>query len=314
MHNNPDDAAAYLLLGKLYVDLRDDTREGDFTPLELRDIRRAQICGTLQQAVRLNPDLGEAHGLLANQYLQLGYLDLYLRHTGEQIRCIRESPALAAKSGEELAKLIQEQDAQLRNVEAEVKDRQDKFLVRHGKRPPLEQAAFALSTTGEGTTFGLAETAFELLKQIDLKKLGEENPAALNEAVSMLLNVRFLLGTLEEIREGVKQDVDSLPGEGAQSQLPAIEWSRLRLAAVSGDYAEADEILKKRIEQVAAINNGPGVAQILSTICLHDAVRTSAGSMGGPLTYAAHGGLESRPLSEAQPPYCARPRSRSEDS
>jgi hypothetical protein len=283
LQKNPDESRAYLLLGKLYMLLQNTTREGRFSPPELREIRVAQICGALQQAVRLNPDLIEAHDLLANVYQEMGYIDLVARHRREQLRCMQEGRDAGRRSGEEYAKVLQQLEQLVPTLEAEVQKRKDRFEVSHSKGPPSQQARWALEVRSD-PPFGLAETALDALTKPDLEKLRKEDPAEMRAVIVMQIDLRFVLGHLNEIREGVKRKDESRPdmflGLHPQLPVPLLDWYRVRLAAASGDYEEAGEILRKLQGSAASANPGPAVAMIFGDILLQRATRATG--IAGP--------------------------------
>jgi tetratricopeptide (TPR) repeat protein len=264
---NPDDANAYLLLGQIYSDLQNRTREGGYAPNELREIRLAQAVGALQQAVSLDPELAEAHNLLADQYRRLGYLDLTARHMREHLRCVQNAPPPAGLSAEDRAKALQQREDQIQSLEAVVKRREDDLLAKHNKLPAADKAALALRSDRDAG--GLAITALDALKTIDFKELAEKDPAAARRAAFMQIDVLFLMGQLSDIREVVKGD-------------ETFDWYRIRLAAATGDYAEADEILEKLSKRAATLELDRGlVAGRLADLVARTATRAT--NMAGPL-------------------------------
>ena len=261
LHRNPDEELTYFLLAQIYIHLSQDTREGGFSPYELRDVRLAQIFGTLHQAIRLNPDLEEAHFMLAEQYERLGWIDLMAKHRREYLRCLKEGPVPPRD--------LEEREKKVEALEAEVQRLQDTFLVMHGNKKPLEQAQIALTHPRDGG-FGLAETTLKALKEIDFQKLGRENRDAVSVAAQLQFDLLFLKGELAEIRDTLHSMDDLALGNHPQTRLPAVRWCRIRLAAAAGDYQEADELLEKALQEIVAQTNHTVAARLIGDILLHD--------------------------------------------
>jgi hypothetical protein len=102
--------------------------------------------------------------------------------------------------------------------------------------------------------------------------------------IIMQIDLRFQLGHLKEIRDFIKPKGDDQPdmflGYHPQLPMPLVDWYRVRLAAASGDYKEAGEILQKAQTAAAAINPGPAVAVRFAEILLQQAPRATG--MAGP--------------------------------
>jgi hypothetical protein len=284
LHKNPDDATTYLLLARIYLWLQTETREGSLWPPELVEIRRAQVLGALNQAVRLNPDLLEAHEILANQYQQLGWADLRLQHLREVLRCAQEQrEELERKAGTDLSAQIKAGEEQVQKLDEEVKRRLDRFDITVASKPPAELVRELVSR--QQGTYGLGERTLKLLRELNYKELAEKDRPAAMLAGQMQIDLQFLIGQLDEIRATVKRGSDVDLGVSPQTGWPAVEWARIRLAAVAGDYDEADEELEKQIERVAASVDGRAVAGLLSAAIM-GAVPRLTGALG-PLP-AAH--------------------------
>jgi hypothetical protein len=88
LHDNPDDAHAYLLLGQVYMELAETTRErGSAQGIPfLARLRSVQAAASFQQALLARPDLLPAHAGLATLYGNTGQIDLQARHLREVLR------------------------------------------------------------------------------------------------------------------------------------------------------------------------------------------------------------------------------------
>jgi hypothetical protein len=282
LHKNPDDAATYLLLGYVYFALQARTREGGFAPTELAQIRLAQSFGALQQAVRLDNDLIEAHELLARRYQDLGFLDLRLKHVREILRILQEKEDTARRSGADLSKRIQALDELVQKLDEAVKRQNNNFEVAVANKSQAEVAR-GLSSRQQ-SIYGLGERTLELLRKFDYKELSEKDREAAQAAGQMLLELLFVTGQVDEIRELVKRGSDLQLGPSLAARMPAVEWARIRLAAVTGDYGEADEELAKQIAQVAGSTDRKALAEQVRDILLKMAPRATG--LAGPLPAA----------------------------
>src|SRR5207245_7594417 len=79
---NPDNAQAYLVLGESYMRLLHSTRERAWAKRmpEIGQLRHAQASAAFNNAVRLRPNLAEAHLNLIQLYGEMEYLDLTWKH------------------------------------------------------------------------------------------------------------------------------------------------------------------------------------------------------------------------------------------
>jgi len=251
--DKPDDAPLHLLLGQIALHLNNYTRERSVaTSLkQLHLIRLAQATAALQQAIRLDPDLEQAHGMLVDVYDQQGFHDLAHHHRREQVRCLRlYGRSLGDK--EEFHRRLEALDRDLKRRESELKVLQDRFELAAAGKSLLEKAALALGEQDpkpwldprapEGQRFGLAEKALALLEQIKPEDLIviqggiRRAPGAIAQ-----LDLLFLMGRIAEVRDRIGPEMKLLLGKHPDLDVPAYEMYRLRLAAVEGDYQQADE-------------------------------------------------------------------------
>src|SRR5206468_3536099 len=116
---NPDDAAAWLRLAQAYRLVDRATWEGLPAPLPpLAYLRHVQVTTALKQALALDPDSPDAHGLLADVFDRWGFLDLAHTHRAAQARL---TPAGAARA---------ELTDSARRLEELVQDAENLFLIR----------------------------------------------------------------------------------------------------------------------------------------------------------------------------------------
>lgn len=223
---NPNDYRAWLVLGQVYFNLQRRTRERVLAPQYLQIVRGMQAAACLQQALVLKSDLEMAHGLLS-EIFQSRFADLRLNH----LTALHDSRKAAHVSEEQLEPLAKEIE-RMREI---VEKQRDRFEVDAVNRHPVQRAQIALSN-------GLAEKAFEELRDINLEELEKSNGRQAVSAVADL-TIRLLFATG---RAPAARAVLGSPLRGALSalpelQLPAVEWYSLLTAAIFGDAEEADE-------------------------------------------------------------------------
>jgi hypothetical protein len=280
---NPDDAEAYLALGRLYFDLfwtvgadpRLDQRDPRSQSFEVRAagggfphvavLRQAQAAWALNKALQLNPDLEEAHHLLA-EWCRRGrergvpalvdaglreggavYLDVELRHRKEQLRIARENAGrktseARADNEEAQEQITRYQEERVKALEQLVDDlsgkvanQQNQLEVQASSRSVVERAQLALQ-------FGLADEALSVLEKATPEDLLVRQ-GNVSYPVGAILQVKILLslGRAEQVREVL--DSTRKWGVLSESGATAYDWFRLVVAAASGDYDEADDVL-----------------------------------------------------------------------
>ncbi|HXG08787.1 MAG TPA: hypothetical protein VNK04_03275, partial [Gemmataceae bacterium] len=230
---NPNDPIAYLRLYRAYAMLQQHTRErswADRMPL-LRAVRRAQMMYCLKRAVTLNPDLAEAHATLAEMYRRMGFGDLALKHLDEFIRVIRHGGAAPEAPPGEFEERLKQVEADRDQLAEQVKKAQDEFLVGSAKMTQtLEKARFARD-------LGLPEEALKVLTPT-IQQLSPEE-------AQFTLRLLVDLGELDVLRDVLTDKLSDLGLVRHEFQLlPAYEWFQVQLAAASGDYQRADELLQ----------------------------------------------------------------------
>jgi hypothetical protein len=221
---NPDDAHAYLVLGKSYIGLLYGTRErawGQRLP-RLVELRRVQASQALNQAVALKPDLAEAHLLLVGLYQEMGFRDLMLHHVQTYLKLTERTgaeardPAAAGSASPPPRPYELEADRLALAVAAA----ENAYAERAEKMRIYDRAMLAMER-------GLAGKARDLLLATDLAAFGQPG---------MVLELELLLrtGRAKDVREWTEPEQKGLLGAAA------YHWLRARALAASGDYAEAD--------------------------------------------------------------------------
>lgn len=227
----PEDATAWLRLVDAYQNLEAGTRARVWTNRTpaLALLRRVQTIAALQAAVTLQPDSLEIHNRLANQYRQMGYLDLYRKHFVEVVRVVKEAGRLPEEPPEKFEVRKEDMDREVEKIDKALKEQQDLYLTASQGKLPLEQAQMALE-------HGLAESALATLQQASSLDLGVTG-------YQMQLELLLNLGRLEEVRgfgwQDARGSLGLLQTNAVSPQMPAAEWYRLLLAAASGEYAVA---------------------------------------------------------------------------
>jgi hypothetical protein len=243
----PQAAQASTLVGQAYTFLQRVTRERVLSFPLFRDLRQVQQVAAFTQAVRLDPDQEPAHARLTELY-DGRYLDLYVKHLKEQVRCQQEHAAeQAAQLGPEGAQAVQDQirglQERVARWEKVLADRRNVYENTAANKPVLQRVQAAMQNA-------LPETALALLQ----KELREQTAVAAradDRTVGTVLEwqVRLLLATgrLDEARELLDPNVANLLGRMPGLPVPpdaAFDWYRAQLAAASGDYAGADQALQ----------------------------------------------------------------------
>jgi len=248
---NPEDAGAWLRLGQAYLLLRNSTwehsRRGLLPPLA--DLRHVQVATALEQAVRLDPDLEEAHHQLHDLYGERNYLDQALEHRLKEVQLSRRAGPRPGEEAEVAADRLETLEKDTAKLVELVEDRRKTYAsasrALQGER--FEQARLALR-------LGLARLAAEevLLKSpVDL--LGAAG-------IKLELDLLLCLGRADEVRailadEGLRasrhgllyhdlpfpRDAAGVPLYAIPYHWPAYEWLHAVQAAAVGDYAVARE-------------------------------------------------------------------------
>jgi hypothetical protein len=234
---NPNDARGYLELGRAYRYFLRGSRERAWYLRypTLEELRRTQVITALRQAVLLDPDLLDAHDILADTYANMGYLDWTLEHQREVVRLRRQGLGRAGESAAELDGILKVAVRRLEVAEHEVEHQKAAFVRNAENTKPLDRARLALKR-------GLAGEALEvLLAEIDVPG------AAGQDGVELELKLLFLSGRLADLHAWMVPQLEDLLGK------PRYQWWQAMLAIVSGDYTAADQHL---VDSIAGLKAG----------------------------------------------------------
>jgi tetratricopeptide (TPR) repeat protein len=241
--DHPEDAGAFLLLGKAYFRLMRQTREQDWQIVlpELGLFRRAQALAALEQAALLRPDLDEAHALLVQLYSEEGQLDRTLDHLTARLRIAvteanRRGPD--ADSADDRRRTLQ---ANMETVEALVRRAEQIYDANtQGQTDPsgvLARARLAMR-------YGLTRRALEMLLQ--------SRGAIFGKAGALLqLDLMLRAGRAFDVRAWLEPEHESVLGFVPYHSLQA------QAAAACGDYEAADTELDRLGEQLCQVQIAP---------------------------------------------------------
>jgi hypothetical protein len=274
-HDSPDDPIAYLLRGQVYNALYHQTRESRYATSELREIRTAQICVSLQTALRLDPDLLEAHHLLFELYANLNIADLKAEHFSQWLRLDRERGRLPGETTENFDKRIKQMEDALKRMEDLVESLKTTYTTQTPDKEPWEKAAIAFRK------FGLAQTAVDELTRMskeDYQRLVEKSQLEARGTAAMQIDLWFLLGRTDDIAKTLapapEQSLDKLLDRHPQYRTPVYDWLRLKLAASVGNYEEADGYFEPMIKSVQDLSRGE-IARLFVETFAHQAPRAT---------------------------------------
>jgi len=261
---NPGDAQTHLLLGQVYNQLANGTSEarlGQGWPA-LGRVRQAQILASLQQALALDPDLEDAHALLAGLYWRLGAVDLAFEHRKEQLRLERARGFRPPETREQALEGLSRLEKETQALEALRKRLEDHYVLITAGKPPLERTVRALRLVdpdqkGQRTEYQLVREALKAAQEIKKEEMViRQGDQVFSPGAQLQIDLRLLLGQLPEVRE-VLEDRDpsgepvwkKLLGKHPDLGLPAYGWYQICLGAASGDYGSADAALEEMIPQ-----------------------------------------------------------------
>jgi tetratricopeptide (TPR) repeat protein len=225
LHANPDDALAWLRLGQAYFRLDRHTRERAADLPLLRRLRKVQIVASLQQAVRLDPDLAPAHETLAKLSLEENRLDVALHHLQQQIRLTESAGPRPAETGEQY-------EARLRLLQADEQALGKLVRERLNQTETLSFTFDAYAKARLAQDKGLARRALQILLRSTYGEFGREG--ALLELELLLMN-----GQIDDVKSWVEPAQEPVLGTSQYC------WLNTLLGAVSGEYARADAALMR---------------------------------------------------------------------
>jgi tetratricopeptide (TPR) repeat protein len=235
---NPQDANVWLRLGQAYLLMRDLTcersSEGLFPPLA--QVRHVQIVTALEQAVRLDPNLEEAHRELAYLYGSSNSLDQALEHRQEEARISRRFGPRPGETADDFAYRMEYLEKDTAKLVDLVQDRRKKYASGSHSFPGDHQAQARLALK-----LGLPRKAVE--------EILLPSPADLLGAAGIRMELELLLsmGKVQEVRsilsdKGVRTSKHGL-GQ-TEYHWPAYEWLHVLAAAAIGDYSSCREDLR----------------------------------------------------------------------
>jgi tetratricopeptide (TPR) repeat protein len=287
VHDDPDDAHAYLILGEVYQRFLQNTAERAWHPARLYwgelperaplpyRVRTAEAIAAYRNALRANPDLEEAHMGLLSIYQDLNYQDDMLEQLQETLRCARQAGRRPNERPEDFAARIAPLGEAVKTKETEVKDRLEKFAVESANQPVYDRAALAVRK------YGLAGKALSILLPSDVANFGPEGTI-------LELELMLQTGQLTEVRRWPDpDDTRKLLGPA-----PYLEI-QVQLEAASGNYQQADAELAEMIEVLHAAE-GPAEERIPPRAGLAMAVGNAllqSLTVDGSLAYTARAAL-----------------------
>jgi len=250
VERDPADAIAWLMLGRAYVILNDQTWEGQHGAglTLLGHVRLLQATTALVQASLLNPDSAPTHQILAGVYFRRGSLDLAHRHASAALRLVRRAGSTGGESDSEYANRIARIAELADRIEAALQNNENRFLVR---------------TLGmAGDPLGRARIAYELgLPQKAIDILIQSHPDLYRgQGIALLIDLLLQTGQVPEARVLLDRDeirrkpeflgMTTLVGMTQPSghrwayQFPAHVWFTFCEHAASGRYGSARQSLE----------------------------------------------------------------------
>jgi hypothetical protein len=239
---DPENEMTHLRLGKIYQHLLGLAQEGRLrgAPTQMSAIRLTQTLAAFQNFLRLERESGDStqaleaatvHEILFEIFVQpppngFGYLDVAANHLRQ---ALDKRTAAGPSPGQSATKHNSELDRKsnlLTQLESELNHRQGIYELNTRASSEYDKVKAALEQ-------GLIETALTVLEQVEDKKVSNLTELnLLKQATAAALN----LGLLDKAR-GLLGDLKGRPAPPDQLEL------YVRLAAASGDYAEADRLL-----------------------------------------------------------------------
>src|SRR5262249_43092515 len=249
---DPRDPQAHLALYGCYLRLGQRTQERLWTNRSpvLRQIRQGQMAGGLQNAPKLQPDVGgtqrnpaEIRRTPADFYANARIYDLAFRHTAEELKYRRNVRAALRKPDEALEQLIEQLEKAVERGEQEIQKQENLFAVRSSGQRTLAKARLALQ-------MGLADKALQtLLESVDVE-FGVEG-------AQLQLKLLLLTGRMDEFHKIFDDPTTPLQGKLGDEQLstveqvPAYEWYSFLAAMAEGNYRKADQMLEEINKQMS---------------------------------------------------------------
>jgi hypothetical protein len=287
---NPEDGRAWFRLGQAYSELLHVSREqnpGVANPIT-REVRQVQMIAALTRAARWKPELEQPHVQLAEQFHNLRFYDLELRHREAQIKAFAADIAARSTRGENDAVATEKQrlgamEDELKKLQAAVKERSDQFELDAANRPPAQRVEIAIK-------YNLGEAAVKAARegwQQANKDQGSDR-AALARSLETAVRLLILTGEIDEARILVGQEGKDSINQVNNPGLPvppgaAGEWYHLLVDAASGDYEMADASLGNLVNRTARLGPDlpPQSISLLVAVGMGDELLRRSAASGG---------------------------------
>lgn len=221
LRTDPDDPTAQLLLANAYSGLMQFTREGlwsEHFPL-FKHLRTLVRAAALQAAVRLQPQLVEAHLQLASLYQRERALDLALDHWRKARQYLEAAGPAPGMSVEQFTQELEKWDKVISQLQETVERRREQYDLRSSDKSIYQRAQLAIS-------LDLSGLALEVLLASDYAAFGDEG-------MRLELGLLLLAGRLAEMHTFLQ------PWQEEKLGSTDYRVFRAMLALAEGDYAEA---------------------------------------------------------------------------
>lgn len=229
LKKNNKDHESHFLLGEAYYRLSKHTSERVWAryfewPVRLRSV---QIVSACTSALRLNPDLPEAHARLLTVYQALGCKDLQFKHLQAYLKSIRKRGP-QAECKDQFADRVAAVERIVRTFEKELQQLQDRYAVNSADLKIVERANLALR-------LGLHGEALEVLLKSDIAVFG---------VAGMDLELQLLLisGAADKVQAWTEPGHEELLGSAK------YHWYKAQAGLALGDYEAADVALQEPLK------------------------------------------------------------------
>jgi hypothetical protein len=228
LEKNPKDYKAHFLLGEAYFRLSEHTSERAW----LRDsslgrLRSAQAIAAFASALRLKPDLAEAHARLATAFHALDLKDLQLEHLKAYLKFVRKRGP-QSESQDQFNDRVAQIDRLVQAQEKALQQLQDRYAVNSVGLKILDRAMMA-------SRLGLRGKALDILLASDIATFGIKG-------MEMELELLLHTGAADKVRAWMDPSHKELLGA------LKYHWYKARASAALGDYRAADLELQEMVK------------------------------------------------------------------